>query len=100
MSCSLKIVFISPVSVKGLFTFKDKLHKKLLSGIVYKYKCGSFNVTYYGKTKRHFKIRIYKHLGFLHLTREKMKIDTINLQQFENTFYVATTLHSLKTFLF
>ena len=59
MSCSLKLVFISPVSVKGLFTFKGKLRKKLLSGIVYKYKCGSFNVTYYGKTKRHFKTHPY-----------------------------------------
>ena len=50
MSCSLKIVFTSPVRVKSFFTVKDKLPKTLLSGLVYKYKCGGCNSTYYGKT--------------------------------------------------
>ena len=36
-SCNLKIVFTSPVRVKSFFTFKDKLPKMLLSGLVYKY---------------------------------------------------------------
>ena len=39
-SCNLKIVFTSPVIVKSLSTFKDKLPKILLSGLVYKFKCG------------------------------------------------------------
>ena len=34
-SCNLKIVFTSPVRVKSFFTFKDKLPKMLLSGLVY-----------------------------------------------------------------
>ena len=46
----------------------DKLSKMLLSGAVYKYKCGGWNVTYYGKTKRRFKFRILEHLGISHLT--------------------------------
>ena len=50
-SCNLKIVFTSPVRVKNFSTFKDKLSKMLLSGLVYKYKCGSCNATYHGKTK-------------------------------------------------
>ena len=49
-SCNLKIVFTSPVRVKTFFTFKDKLFKMLLSGLVYKYKCGGCNATYFGKT--------------------------------------------------
>ena len=57
-SCDLKIVFTSPVRVKSFFAFKDKLPKMLLSGPVYKYKRGGCNSTYYGKTKRHFKVRI------------------------------------------
>ena len=40
-SCNLKIVFTSPVRV----TFKDKLPKMLLSGLVYQYKCGGCNAT-------------------------------------------------------
>ena len=39
-SCNLEIVFTSPARVKSFFTIKDKLTKMLLSGIVYKYKCG------------------------------------------------------------
>ena len=60
-SCNLKIVFTSPVRVKTFYTFKDKLLKMLLSGLVYKYKCGGCNATCYRKTKRHFKIRIWEH---------------------------------------
>ena len=77
-SCNLKIVFTSPVRVKSFFTFKDKLPKMLLSGLVYQYKCGGCNATYYGKTKRHFKVRICEHLGISHLTEKKVKLTTIN----------------------
>ena len=44
------------VRVRSFFTFKDKLRKMLLSGLVYKYKCGDCNAAYYGKTKCHFKV--------------------------------------------
>ena len=78
-SCNLKIVFTSPVRVKSFFTFKDKLPKMLLSGLVYQYKCGGYNATYYGKTKRHFKVRICEHLNISHLTGKKVKIDNNKL---------------------
>ena len=65
-SCNLKIVFTSPVRVKNFLIFKDTLSKMLLSGLVYKYECGACNATYYGKNKRHFKVRICKHLGISH----------------------------------
>ena len=74
-SCNLKIVFASPVRVKSFFTFKDKLLKMLLSGLVYQYKCGGCNATYYGKTKRHFKVRICEYLGIPRLSGKKVKID-------------------------
>ena len=51
----------------------------LLSGVAYKYKCGGWNATYYGKTKRHFKVRICEHLGISHLTGEKVMIDNNKL---------------------
>ena len=70
-SCNLKIVFTSPVRVKSFFTFKDKLLKSLISELVYKYKCGGCNATYYGKTKRHFKVRICEYLGISYLAGKK-----------------------------
>ena len=85
-SCNLKVVFTSPVRVKSFFTFKDKLSKMLRAGLACKYKCGGCNATYYGKTKRHSKIQIYKHLGILHFTGKNVKIDnnkvTVNQEHF------------------
>ena len=78
-SCNLKIVFTSPVRVKNFFTFKDKLPKMLLSVLVYQYKCGGCNAIYYGKTKRHFKVRICELLGISHLTEKSVKIDNNKL---------------------
>ena len=43
------------------------------SGIDYKCKCTSCNATYYGKTKRHLKVRIYEHLGISALTEKSIK---------------------------
>ena len=74
------------VRVRSFFTFKDKLRKMLLSGLVYKYKCGDCNAAYYGKTKCHFKVRICEHLRITHWKK--------------TTSYVAATLHPMKTFLF
>ena len=92
-SCNLKIVFTSLIRVKSFFTFKDELPKMLLSRLLYKCKCGGCNATYYGKTKRHFKVRICEHLGISYFTGKKVKIDS-------NKLLIATTLHPLRTFLF
>ena len=46
----------------------------LLSGLVYKYKSDGCNATYYGKTKRDFKVRTCEHLGISHLTEKKVRI--------------------------
>ena len=40
---------------------------------------GGCNATYYGKTKRCFKVRIGDHLGISHLTEKKVKIDNNKL---------------------
>ena len=74
-SFNLKIVFTSPVRVKSFFIFKDKLPMTLLSGLVYNCKCGGCNATYYGKTKRHLKVRICEHLDISHLTGKTVNID-------------------------
>ena len=78
-SFNLKIIFTWPIRVKSFFTFKDKLPKMLLSGLLYKCKYVGRNATYYGKTKRNFKVRICEHLGISHLTGKKVKIDNNKL---------------------
>ena len=57
------------------FTFKDKIPVFLCFGIVYKFKCGGFSITYYGKAKRHFKVRMCGHLGVSAVTGKRVKED-------------------------
>ena len=75
--CNFRIVFQSKCKLINFFTFKDKIPIFLRSGIVYKFKCGGCNATYYGKTKRHFKVRMCEHLGVSALTRKRVKGITI-----------------------
>ena len=56
--CKLQIVFQTKCKLINSFAFKDRIPVFLLSGIVYKFKCGDCNATYYGKTKGHFKVRM------------------------------------------
>ena len=46
-----------------LYTSKDKINKMLRSNLFHKFKCNICNNIYYGKTKRHSKVRACKHLG-------------------------------------
>ena len=45
----------------------------LYSNLVYKFKYNICNDIYYGKTKRHFKVRACEHLGITPLTEKKVK---------------------------
>ena len=71
--CNLRIVFQAKCKLINFFTFKDKIPVFLSSGIVYKFKCGGCNATYYGKTKHHFKVRRCEHLGLSALTGKRVK---------------------------
>ena len=64
-TCSLKIVFTSPVRLKIFFNCTNKLPQMLLSGFF----AGISVVA--GKTKRHFKVRICEHLGISHLAGKR-----------------------------
>ena len=73
--CNVRFVFQTKCKISNVFTFKDKIPSFLCSGIVYKFQCGSCNATYYGKTKRHFKVRMCEHLGISALTGKRVKGD-------------------------
>ena len=71
--CKLNIIFRSKYRLNTLFHFKDSLEKKLRSGIIYRYRCSSCNVTYYGKTFRHFYTRAAENMGISNLTEKRLK---------------------------
>ena len=54
-------------------SFLDGLPFDLVSGVVYKYVCGTCNSTYYGETDRQLKVRSREHIGISPLTFKKRK---------------------------
>ena len=84
------MIFRSTRRLSNCFSFKDRLPKSLLSGLVYKFKCSDCNVTYYGKTKRHFKVRISEHLGVSPLTEKRVKPGYQTTAIFDHIFNSST----------
>ena len=64
---NLKVVFRIKNRLSSKFTFKDKISKDIRSLLCYKFQCSSCNVSYYGKTMIHFKVRVSEHMESLHI---------------------------------
>ena len=64
-----------------LFKFKDSLDQKIRSDSIYRYTCRNCNLTYYGKTYRHFFTKAAEHMGISNLTEKRVK----NMKQFLTT---------------
>ena len=92
--CNIRFALQTKCKISNFFTFQDKIPSFLRSGIIYKFQCGSCNATYYGKTKRHFKVRMCEHLGISALTGKRVKGDVILPSK--NIFYSAITHLNLK----
>ena len=71
--CNLIVFFWSQRKLDTLFWFTDVLNKKICSFLVYRYTCSNCNVTYYGKTYRHFFTRVAEHMGVSNLTGKRLK---------------------------
>ena len=72
--CNIRFAFQTKCKI-NFFAFKVKIPSLLRSGIVYKFQCGSCSATYYGKTNRHFKVRMCEHFGISALTKKRVKGD-------------------------
>ena len=59
----ITILWNSTRRLRQIFHFKDRLPMRLRSHILYQYSCDGCNSIYLGKTKRHFGVRAYEHLG-------------------------------------
>jgi len=75
----ITIIWNSPRKLRSLFTFKDKLPMRLSSKILYRYTCNGCNSIYLGKTKRHFLVRAYEHLGLSLRTGKKFTYNPKNI---------------------
>ena len=73
--CNVQFVYQNKCKICNFFTFKDKISSVLRFGIVYIFQCGSYSATYYGKIKRHFKVRMCDHLGISALIGKRVKGD-------------------------
>ena len=61
--CKIQVIFNSSKRLGSFFNFKDKVPLNARSLILYKFTCSSCNSAYVGKTKRHFLVRMFEHLG-------------------------------------
>ena len=59
---NLKVVFRIKNRLTSKFTFKNKISREMRSLFRYKIQCSSCHATYYGKTKRYFKVRVSEHM--------------------------------------
>ena len=57
----VKIIFTTEKLGK-IFSVKDQLKSSHISNVVYKFECGSCNVSYIGETTRNFETRVFEHL--------------------------------------
>ena len=87
--CKLQIIFHSNNQLGNYFSFKDKILLNCCSFVLYKFMC---NLIYYGKTKQHFKVHVYEHLGISLRTGNRF---TYNPKQNNNTA-VLNHLHECK----
>ena len=75
--CNIKVVFKSGKRLSSFFSYKDKLPKSLMSGVVYHFHCARCNLSYVGSTKRYWEKRLEEHLHISALTGKPMKNMTI-----------------------
>ena len=74
----ISVVWKSSRTVRTLFPFKDRVPVHLCSKFLYRFKCDGCNSIYIGKSKRHFLIRAYEHLGLSYRTDKKYTYNHAN----------------------
>ena len=61
--CKLQISLNSTCRLGNFFRFKDKVPLNARSLILYKFLCNGCNFVYLGKSKRHYLVHVFEHLG-------------------------------------
>ena len=77
--CKLNVIFTSTNRIRNAFLFKDKPHLNVRSLLLYRYTCSKCNLAYIGKTKRHYLVRVFEHLGVSLRTGKNYKYNKNNI---------------------
>ena len=79
VNTKVTVIWNSPRKLRNLFAFKDRLPMRIRSKILYRYTCNRCNSIYLGKSKRHFLVRAYEHLGLSLRTGKRYTYNPKNL---------------------
>ena len=74
--CKILVIFRTTSRIKSLLSYKDRVNIGLKSHVIYKFMCSECNLTYYGKTPRHFIVRYSEHLSISPFTGKKLNRKT------------------------
>ena len=77
--CKLQVIFNSNNRLRNFFNFKDKIPLRCRSHLLYKYTCDGCNSIYIGKTRRHYLVRVFEHLGLSLATHKKYTYNQNNI---------------------
>ena len=91
--CKLRVIFNSNNRLRNFFNFKDKIPISVRSHILYRYTCDGCNAIYLGKTRRHYGVRVFEHLGLSLLTHKKY---TYNPRNSNNSAILNHVNHNSK----
>ena len=70
--CNIKVIFQSKNQLSSFLKFKESIPLYLRSCLIYKFKCSNCNITYYGQTELHLKIRAGEHTTKSPLTGKRV----------------------------
>ena len=70
-TCRIEVIFKCNNRLKNLLVFKDRIPLNVRSHLLYRYTCSGCNATYIGKTRRHYLVRVFEHLGISMRTHKK-----------------------------
>ena len=70
--CNIKVIFQSKNRLSNFFKFKNSIPLHLRSHVIYKFQCSNCNITYYGETESHLKVRAGEHISTSPLTGKRV----------------------------
>ena len=76
--CKIQVIFSCGSRLSNIFRFKDKVPLNARSLVLYKFTCSNCNAAYVGKTKRHYLVRMFEHLGISLATGNKFTYNPNN----------------------
>ena len=91
----LNVVFKSSARMSNAFQFKDQIPKCLNSMLLYKFTCKTCNSVYIGKTKRHYLVHQFEHLGLSVFTNKALRYSDEDVTSICKPVTITTTLIAL-----